>query len=446
MKQAFPHLLPTRSLLLLLILSSLFWNEGMGQDQEGAKAPYGTARIEGADTSGYYRFSVQPSLQKHLQPELQDLRIIDENGKEIPYLFEKKERTHPFRSIRSLDHVKQKSQENGGLFLELKDPDPGRIEGLALEVDRSPVSRSLKVMASEDGNSWKEVVPMRKYHDEDFPDGTRRFIIRDAEIEAHRYYRIEVSADGDGPDPRIRTASVIEDQSERIPYSKIPDPTFASIEKRKRSYIPLEFDAPTYRVHGIEMRLEGPDFFYRQGFIARGDPGEPDSLKKLASFDLVSYEGKYAHASADERSAVDVTFYLDGVYSQQLVLVIDNRDHASLNIQDVRAYQRERRIFFQTVEGQKAERLVFGDPGAKRPRYELPHFRDRMPDKVPELRISELEWNGPELEELLPEDKKLKKREGQEHRTATIVGFILVWVLGISVLVAVVILWKRGIL
>ncbi len=414
------------SILLFPILLLPFW--GIGQGAEGP--PYGKASIEGIEGSGYYRCPIEPELQKYLQPGLQDLRIRDANEKELPYLVEEAEAPRIFEALRQLKIQQQRGKDGDGLILMLEDPAPDSIPGLALKVDQGNVSRKISIEGSQDGEEWEKLHEAERYHDEDLPSGNRGFILRDLQLSPHSFYRVDIGGEGEGFDPRIRGATVIQRSDAHEAYRSVPMEDLDIKKKGERTYIRLRFDAPSYRVHGLELDIGEEDFYYRSGFLAQGDTLQKGALESLHSFDLVSYGDQQIH--------------LDGVFTRDLVLVIEDRDFPTLQIEGVKVYQRKRALLFRAKEGGD-HGLRFGDKEAPPPGYDLKHFREQMPDELKKAQVSNITWKGPPLEEWFEEEEKVEKKGG-EQSVWSVIGVLLIWVFGVSVFVAIGILWYRRIL
>ncbi len=402
----------------------------LSNTQDGGDPPFGKAPVEGIEGKGFYRLSVPPRLQKYCKLKLQDLRIMEGSGpeaEELPYLLDEQASFQKFVERRELRILKRESLKEGGGLVTLEDTATKGVTSLALEVDQGTVSRSIRITGSDDKKNWKELHPFQRVHDERFPDGNRGFILRDLNLSPHRYYRIQVSAEGRGLDPSIMDATVMKVKKGWKSYDRVPVKDFQVIQKEKRTYIRPEFEAPSYRIDGIDLDFGEKDYFYRKGFLARGDPDKPDSLQKLASFDLVS------HGEAQLR--------FKGFRSNDLLIVLQDGDLSPLQIQNLKAYQRDRPLFFRWSKSTEPQ-LLFGDRKAEDPDYQLPHFREQMPDHPQKVSVGKIEWEGPPLEEWVRTEEKAKK--DSSYRILTTIGIILIWIFGVVVLVSIgLLLYKR---
>lgn len=415
--------LPSFKLFMILLLLPLW---GASED-EGP--PYGRAPIEGVEEGGYYRAPIAPELQKHCRLGLEDLRLKDPQGEETPYILEEVPSFKPFQEKRVLEILKKESLEKGGSLLELEDPKEGAIPAIALKVDQGPVSRSIRIEGSQDGEDWETLNPSERYHDERYKNAARWFVLRELNLSGHRFYRIKIGAEGRGLDPRILKAKVLEIKKGWESYHPVPLKDFEVIRKEKRTLVQLSFDAPTYRIDGLDPELENTDYFYRKGYLARGDAKDADSLEKLSGFDLTSY-GKSQ-------------LRFKGYRSDRLVLVLKDGDLPSLDIERIEAYQRKRGILFRTETGSPPQ-LEFGDQRAEAPRYQLPHFREQMPDSLKKAKVGDVEWKGPPLQEWGRVEKKEKKED--HYRIWTTIGIVTIWLFGVAVLVSIGLLLYRRIL
>lgn len=401
-------------LLFLVLLPASVWAK------DTTSGPFGKARIQGIDGSGYYRLPITPELQKHCLLGSGDLRIHGPEGKDIPYLLEKPPSFQPFQEVRGLKILNKKSLKKGGTVIRVEDSAEAPISAIALEVDQGTISRSIQIEASDDGTDRKLVHPAQRYHDERYPDGTRRFVLRDLDLSGHRFYRVRIGAEGRGLDPRILEASVIRIKKGWESYSKVPVSDLRITQKENRTYVRPVFNAPSYRIDGIDLKVGPADYFYRRGFLARGDPEKPDSLRKLASFDIISH------------GATELRF--DGFRSKNLLIVLKDGDLPPLSIEEMQAYQRDRALLFRS-DGEGEHELRFGQKGASILVYELPHFREQMPDSLNKASIGKIRWNGPPLEEWVQEEEK--KTDNSTYRVLTTIGIILIWLFGVSVFVAI---------
>ena len=103
---------------------------------------------------GLVRVNVPATTLNAAQPGLEDLRIVDSSGNQVPYLIERL-LPDPESSTRPTEF--RSTIENGGTQLNLKTGTNAPIIGVTLETPATQFMKAVEVEGSNDGRTWTKL-------------------------------------------------------------------------------------------------------------------------------------------------------------------------------------------------------------------------------------------------------------------------------------------------
>ena len=309
-----------------------------------------------AEAARYVSVTVPSVVMAHAARGLSDLRVIDADGKEVPYALTARlgGRVTDHREARLLEPAVVAGQYSQALFDLGKDPRVHNVITLAIE-GQDDLLTWVEVAVSDDHNHWRVVrerAPIYRLQQAGLEDRTT---IGYPESVA-RYLRVRI-LDGSRPYKIVR-GDVIHEQvteAERVNAGVTLSPatgaTGASVWTADSPAVPMS-----------EVRFETPQkTFFRPVSVEASDDGT--NWMRAGSGEI------FRVVEAGQLREVLAVSFPERIAGHWRVTVL-NRNDAALT--DVRAelYTTPRHVVMQQVPGQQY-RLIYGNTRVSAPQYDL---------------------------------------------------------------------------
>lgn len=351
----------------LILFCGLCWHLGAAQDLRW-EAP-----IPPVPKAGLYRIVLSPEFVGSSQMELEDVRLVDSTGQEVPYVldaawrYKTKGEFHDFAITRN-EVVGKRT------LLELDRPDAGiLVDHISLRLRNAEVVKPVEITGSDDGKYWYVIKNdhLRLVHGIQLANLTQEITLPPTD---YRHYRITLNDSLTAP---VRVLGVQWFSQARSYGSYTPALpvhwTQHDSAGTTRIHIPAMFPHPIDRV---EFAVSDTQAYHRScGMVAwrtttagRGARKHTSrTAETLASFAIGSDDG--------------LTIDLPGVRAKSFDLVFDNGDDQPLHFTSVRFLQLERTLMASLQPGMRYT-LITGTEGATAPQYDMEHFRDKLPSAL----------------------------------------------------------------
>src|SRR5687767_15355954 len=118
-----------------LIISIFFFTTAFSQTFRGE------ASLPKVEKDGFYRIFISPEITVHLNTEFTNLRIYDQQNKEIPYLFQQENPVKYSQAFREYEVVEKKQQKNCCTSLVLRNSNETPINNISLSIKNAEVTK-----------------------------------------------------------------------------------------------------------------------------------------------------------------------------------------------------------------------------------------------------------------------------------------------------------------
>jgi len=323
-------------------------------------------------TDGFYRIDLSPDIMSNLNAALTNARIIDSNGKEVPYLLMQEQPAtyskifRPYR-ISSYDKVK-----NCCTSIILENPDSKPINNIHLSIRNADVSKTITLTASDDKKEWYALKAPTLISATG--DGTHTSALKlvDFPMSNYAFYKIDIDDSTSAP-LSITAAGYFALNTSAGKYSNVTvDWQKSDSASLKRSYIKLRF-SNTQVIDRIVLAMKGTPYFLRRGNLLRevkSSNARKPYYDRLASFTV----------SSRQPAVID----LNAVRGNEFILEIENEDNPSLEVDNLSVEQLNRYLVAWLSKGE--HKLMFGKPELQAPNYDLQNFRDSIPASLQQLK------------------------------------------------------------
>ncbi|WP_162054946.1 DUF3999 family protein [Pontibacter pamirensis] len=355
--------------ILLLLSGSTF---AKAQEYEW-KAP-----VAPAPEKGYYRILLSPEVRGNLQADLSDVRLINEQQQEVPYLLRSEQPVQYKKLFKPYIILHYDRDKDCCSELLIENTDKRKIDNISLLIKNADVQKQVRLSGSDDRENWFVLKAQDVLHTLNSTESTARLRLLEFPLNDYRYLRLQLNDSSSAP-LNILQAGYYDTQTETGQYTAIPVQQVTRTDSARYTYIRLQFAGPAYPEQ-LDMNITSPALYLREGYVIAGKATPTRKRKRrrrLSETEPVRVNFTL-NANAPARIA------LPRRQVQELTIVIDNADNPPLQIADITPLQFNRYLV-ANLEANETYTLYFGDKDAAAPLYDLEFFSDSIPSDLPVL-------------------------------------------------------------
>lgn len=351
-----------------------------------AKWKYHSGISLDAGPAEHYKLDITPQVYDVAKSDLSDIRIIDANGAQVPYIIA---RPHDITSSRefSPNIINRSTNSQNDSLVTLDFGSQMMKNSIKIITDGSNFRRAVKIEGSNDNINFLTVVNQAfvfAVQDKKWS----RFSDVDLPANDYRYLRITVSPMHDEQNsPRIEDVRVFISENKPAPRTTVAVANINHIENEKENVSVYEYDLGFKNLPLSEIQLSIDDkSFYRQITVEgrnvlkrRIKIASEDNRERFEdvneSWNNVTGGTIYRYVSADGREHQNAKLSIssgDGTY-RYLRLTIRNYDDKSLKLLSAWTEMIPHRIIFTVEDNVKPLSLYIGFESASRPQYDIVH-------------------------------------------------------------------------
>ena len=320
------------------------------------------------------------------QPGLEDLRIVDSKGNQVPYLIERllpdaesKIRPAEFRS----------TIENGATNLNLRTGSRAPLVGVSLETPATRFMKAVDIEGSNDGTTWTKLAGGDSLFR--LPDGAAKLRVSFPEG-AWEFLRVTIDDLGSPPVPF--TGADLHKARTTAPAEPLPITIKSRDESPGTTRLALDLGAANLTLGSLRIESNEP-VFTRTVTLAVPEFGN-DGIRERNIADAVIYR---VNMNGKNEAHLEIPLESE-IHTRELLVLIQNEDSPPISIDSVRADRRLVRLtFFANQPGQYS--LLSGNTQCTAPRYDLSALSGRLrnasaTDVVPSALVPNPNYKPPE--------------------------------------------------
>ena len=335
---------------------------------------------------GLVRVNVPAPTLDAAQPGLEDLRIVDSKGNQVPYLIERllpdaesKIRPAEFRS----------TIENGATNLNLRTGSRAPLVGVRLETPATRFMKAVDIEGSNDGTTWTKLAGGDSLFR--LPDGAAKLRVSFPEG-AWEFLRVTIDDLGSPPVPF--TGADLHKARTTAPAEPLPITIKSRDESPGATRLALDLGAANLTLGSLRIESNEP-VFTRIVTLAVPEFGN-DGIRERNIADAVIYR---VNMNGKNEAHLEIPLESE-IHTRELLVLIQNEDSPPISIDSVRADRRLVRLtFFANQPGQYS--LLSGNTQCTAPRYDLSALSGRLrnasaTDVVPSALVPNPNYKPPE--------------------------------------------------
>lgn len=332
------------------------------------------AKLPKVNQDGYYSILLSPQITSRLNDVHSDLRLLDELGNELPYLFQEDNSFFTHHFFKEYEIIENSSIKNCCTKLTIRNKNKNNINNIGLIIRNADVTKKATLSGSDDLKSWYSI--KNNYRLESIYNSERTNVIKMLSFPKsnYEYYQIEISDSSSRP-LNILKAGYYEDYINQGKFIRLPTPLISQKDSSdKKSYIKISYPYE-HLADKISINIGGPEFYYREAGLYRlVESKKANYFEEISTFNI--------------NSKTISEHYIESTKFKDLYLIIDNKDNPPLKIKNVVLYQIAQYVTANLKED-NTYYLKFGNKELPFPQYDLQYFSDSLSQDLPVLEIQE---------------------------------------------------------
>jgi hypothetical protein len=305
---------------------------------------------------GLVRVNVPAVTLDAAKPGLEDLRIVDSKGNQVPYLIERL-LPDPESTIRPTEF--RSTIENGATHLNLKTGTGAPIIGVSLETPATRFMKAADVEGSNDGTTWSKLAGGDSLFQ--LPNGATKLRVSFPEG-AWEFLRITIDDLGSPPMPF--TGARLHKARTTAPAETVAVTIKTRDESPGTTRLALDLGAANLTLGSLRIDTNEP-VFTRAVTLAVPEVGD-DGIRERNIAEAVIYR---VNVNGKNEAHLEIPFESQ-IQTRELLMLIRNEDSPPISIDTVRADRRLIRLtFFANQPGPYS--LLSGNTQSAAPRYDL---------------------------------------------------------------------------
>jgi len=331
-------------------------------------------QIKTPDSTGFYSIKITPELSSHLKTELSDIRIIDSKGRWVPHIVrtDGKER-QPHEETVDLRILSIQNLATQSIVIVSNDSKT-LLNNFLLRLKNAATERMVSLSGSNDNNKWFIISdsnmlgqPLASVKDEN----VQQILVPPTQ---YSFFKLTIRNSGKDPLNILGVTSQVDIAGHRIYPVENPMPLIHQTDSSRWSLIHVSNTQP-FQMNELSFEVKRPALYDR---MARVYLEKKDGI--LRTWD--SYP--LAEIRISSRSNLSQTLPL--VRAKDFYILVSNEDNPPLEISSVRTFQPVRDLVAYLENGNSYE-LLFEDPNAIAPNYDLNEFAGKIPAQPATLAI-----------------------------------------------------------
>lgn len=346
------------------------------------------ADIPVVSEKGYYSTALSPVLVGKQGGDLADLRLLNVESQEIPYLLRKEQAASINSLFKEYEIIDKVYKKNAISHLIFSNPDKKAIDNISFIVKNTDVQKRARLSGSDDKQNWYVIKNNYLLHSMKNEEETTELKILNFPLSDYTYFKLEINDNWRLPINILRVGyydtEMVRGQSTQF--------DFVITEQKdslKTSYIQLDLPDTTY-IERLKLDVSGAEYYSRYTKVMVKRMYTNRKKKKVESYEFVG--------SFDLNSNSSNEFSFNGVATRTLYLEIDNKDNPPLKIERVTGSMLNQYVVAELEPGSKYS-LNFGNDKLRAPQYDIVKFEDQIPDNISKLTHQEIVDIRPKPEE-----------------------------------------------
>ncbi len=345
------------------------------------------AELPPVDKEGFYNILLTPARSQYLNSSFTNIRILDENNEEVPYLLRADVPHTVTKVFREYSKIEKKQTKNCCTTIVLHNPDQRSSNNVYLVVKNADVTKEATLLGSDDKVNWFALNQHLILTPASSREGTSEIKIVNFPLSNYQYYSLQINDSTSAP-LNILTAGYFEVEEQNGKYTEVTaaKQSKADSVKEKKTYLRIHFNGPQ-TVDKFELTMKGAPFFQRRAMLYI------PKTRSLKGGKTETYNDPVQEIEVTSKRPTSIE--LAALKVKELLIIIDNQDNPALEVDAFKAYQLNRYLTAWLSGGTKYSVKV-GPQDLGAPVYDISFFKDGIPGNAEVLQMGVLNFNTTE--------------------------------------------------
>lgn len=351
-----------RKFIVLIFVLASCHVYGQSFEREASLAP--VAR------DGFYNLLISPEISQHLNNDLSDIRIFDNQHKEVPYLLRVESPEYYAERFVEYEIVENQSKPRCCTSLMLRNASRTPINNIRLLIKNAEASREVSLLGSDDKKNWFSIKDNFILSAPQSTSATKEIEIVGFPWSNYEYYLLNIKDSTNAP-LNILKAGYYEGQSSAGNFTTLPLNVNA-YDSAKRTFVEITLNSLQI-LDKLEIDVSGVKYYRRHAVISEKRVRTEKNGKRTEYFSPIeSFE-----LTTGRKAIVE----LPHARAQHFRIEIANDDNPPLTISSIKAFQLNRYLAVWLTKDTPYT-IQFGQPNLRPAVYDLSFFRDSIPKNI----------------------------------------------------------------
>jgi hypothetical protein len=342
------------------------------------------AKVNPVNSTSFYKIKINADIISFCNNELQDLRLFDNDGKEVPYLLNKERLGEQTTDFETYPFMITQNGTKGIIIVENKNKHS--LNQFLFEMKNADATRLVRISGSDNKDSW--FVVRDSFYFESYSGNNAAVVQKLLQFPQtdYAFYKIEIS-NGNNESP-LNIIRIGNDNTTSIAalFQPVNGLSYKIVDSLKSTFIYFRLKQGN-KIDKLSFSIDAPEMYKRNVMVKKWDV-----IRYTDSYDgSTSRSGKMrgdfsgntmnAELSSMGTNNIICASFLGEQKYDSFVVQILNQDDAPLHIKDIKGYQLMTDITAK-LEKDKSYFLYFGDSLLSAPAYDLVYFQKNIPDSI----------------------------------------------------------------
>lgn len=351
------------------------------------------AKVDPITDNAFYKIKINAYIVALCNNDLQDLRLFDNDGKEIPYLLNREHLYEQHTSFSTYSFSQTKEGNKDIIIVENKNKDS--IGQFLFEMKNADASRLIRISGSDNKDNW--FVVRDSFYFESYGYDNATMIQKSLQFPKTDYAFYKVEIRNNSNESPLNIIRIGNNNSAAIPavFQRVNGISYTVSDSNKSTFIHVKVK-PGNKIDRLSFTIDTPEMFHRTVIIKKFVPldysdsysGSAISSKKIPrDFQPVTMN---AELSSTYVNNIDCSNFLGSDKCDSFIIQVVNQDDAPLHFKSITGYQLGTTITAK-LDKDKAYFLYFGDSILTAPSYDLVYFNKNIPIDIKSVNVQSVQ-------------------------------------------------------
>ena len=324
-------------------------------------------KLPSVDSTRFYKIQLTPSINSKLKSGYSDLRLLNNDQKEVPYILRDDIPVNYSSSFVEYEIVDKKYLKDSVTQLIIKNNSGGNINNISLVVRNAEVNKTMKLTGSFDRKQWFVVKERELISTISNEKNVAEIKLINFPLTNYAFYKIEFDDKHSDPLDIIK-AGYYDAKSTKGIYTELNSSFVVSDSaKQKTTWVHLMFE-DTLEIDEVQFGIRVPEYFLRTADIFYSN-----NLSKR------DYNNHIFQITLN--SKLPLRFSVGAIRTKELWFEIMNYDNVPLQFSEVKCFQINHYCIANLEKG-KNYTVCFGNNLFNSPEYDLRYFQTVIPAEL----------------------------------------------------------------